>query len=43
MVLNEHAISKCTALAAEHVNKHKYLSAETLGNSQVILVVKGPA
>ena len=40
VVLNEHAISRCTALVAEHVNRHKYLSAETL---RVILVVKGLA
>ena len=25
VVLNEHAISRCTALVAEHVNRHKYL------------------
>ena len=40
VVLNEHAISRCTALVAEHVNRHKYLLSETL---RVILVVKGPA
>ena len=40
LVLNEHAISKCTTLVAEHVNRDKYLLAETL---RVILVVKGPA
>lgn len=42
VVLNEKATSKCTALVVvvEHVNRHKYLLADTLC---VILVVKGPA
>ena len=40
VVLNEPAISKCTALVAEPVNRHKYLIAENL---RVVLVVKGPA
>ena len=38
MVLNENAISKFTALVADHVNKHKYQLPET---RRVILVVKG--
>ena len=32
VVLNEHAISRCTALAAEHINRHKYLLANSLSN-----------
>ena len=40
VVLNEKATSKYTALVVEHVNRHKYLLADTLC---VILVVKGPA
>ena len=30
VVLNENAISKCTALVVEHVNRHKYIIADTL-------------
>ena len=40
VVLNENAISKCTALVAEHVNRHKHITADIL---RVILLLKGPA
>ena len=40
VVLNENAISKCTALVAEHVNRHKHITADIL---RVILLLKGSA
>ena len=40
VVLNENAISKCTALVTEHVISHKYILADIL---RVMLVLKGPA
>ena len=40
VVLNENAISKCTALVIEHVISHKYILADIL---RLILVLKGPA
>ena len=40
VVLNENAISKCTALVTEHVISHKYILPDIL---LLILVLKGPA